>query len=71
MVEEVVKHLQVVSVVSCRLEFRIPEVLAQELSPIWISEILSNFIQNLLLFIRRLYVLLCTFLNLECVELLI
>ena len=71
MVEELIKHLQVVRMVSCCLKLRVLEVLAKELIPLRVSEILGHFIEYFLFFKCGVNVLLGTLLYLQCIELLI
>ena len=52
MMEKLIKHLQVVSVVTCGLQLWIPKMLSKELGPLWILEVLSYFIEDLLFFVR-------------------
>ena len=70
-VEELVKHLQVVGMVSGRFQCRIFESLPNELLPLVIFEIGSNIIQNLLFLEGTLDILLGTLLYLKGVELLV
>lgn len=71
MVEELIKHLQVVRVVARCLELRVIEMLPQELGPLRVLEVLGNFIKNLFFLEGGIDVLLGTFLYLQGVELLI